>query len=384
MSTRNQTYSTTKRSFWTVTIFYLLIAFEFFYMASPFAIYFYSIYGPGLEFINGNPALAWLSSTFLPHIVAETSSMLVNLHNVIGILLVVIGFFGFCISAIRIYYSKLTRKEAVTSGVYKFIRHPQYLSLIICSFGLLLLWPRYIVLLSILAMLFAYYFLAKAEEAECEEKFGQSYVDYKNKTSMFLPFRLPLDDKLPSLPKSGMKRLLAILALYMFTAAVAVGIANGLRSWALNSLYALYNNDAVYISATKMAKDSLEHITKIALKNPEVQTRLKRSGAAAGSKFINYVLPVELYVSEVPMNPVDGARGNHFLPAKYNENLYKIIFTKAEPRPNREMEGKNILLNTLKRIPVVEVWIDLSKDQVIEIKNPPSIVNYENIPVPIF
>ncbi|MGH8605398.1 MAG: hypothetical protein ACREXR_22195, partial [Gammaproteobacteria bacterium] len=246
------------------------------------------------------------------------------------------------------------------------------------------LWPRYIVLLSFLAMLFAYYFLAKAEEAECEEKFGRPYVDYKNKTSMFLPFRLPLTDKLLSLPKSGMKKYMAILALYMFTASVAIGIANGLRSWALNSLYALYNNDAVYISATKMAKHRLEHLTQIALDNPEVQARLKSSSAAAGTKFINYVLPVELSVSEVPMHPVVGAQHNHFLPAKYNENFYKIIFTKAEPRADREMEGKDILLNTVERTPVVEVRIDLSKDQVIEIKNPPSIVNYENIPVPIF
>jgi len=29
--------------------FYLLIAFEFFYMASPFAAYFYAVYGPGLD-----------------------------------------------------------------------------------------------------------------------------------------------------------------------------------------------------------------------------------------------------------------------------------------------------------------------------------------------
>ncbi len=44
--------STTKRTFWALAIFYMLIAFEFFYMAGPFAIYFYSVYGPGLNFIN--------------------------------------------------------------------------------------------------------------------------------------------------------------------------------------------------------------------------------------------------------------------------------------------------------------------------------------------
>ena len=38
-----------RRTFWAVSAFYLLIAFEFFYMATPFALYFYSVYGPGLN-----------------------------------------------------------------------------------------------------------------------------------------------------------------------------------------------------------------------------------------------------------------------------------------------------------------------------------------------
>jgi protein-S-isoprenylcysteine O-methyltransferase Ste14 len=111
MSTHTDGHSATKRTFWAVAILYVLIAFEFFYMASPFAIYFYSVYGPGLSFINNTPALAWLSSVFLPHIVVETSSVLLNY--------------------------KLARKGAVTGGIYNFIRHPQYVSLAICSFGLL-------------------------------------------------------------------------------------------------------------------------------------------------------------------------------------------------------------------------------------------------------
>ena len=233
-------------------------------------------------------------------------------------------------------------------------------------------------------MLFAYYFLAKAEEAECEAKFGQPYVDYKSKTGMFLPFRLPLADNLFSFPASGIKRYLAILALYVGAAVVAIGMANGVRNCALNSLYALYEKDAAYISATKVENGNLERMVKVALDHPEVQTRLKSSGAGIGAKFINYVLPTELYVSEVPMSPVEGSHGNHFVPAKYDENFYKIVFTKAEPRANRGVEGKDILSNTLKRTSVMEVRIDLGKNKVIEIVDPPSVVNYENIPVPIY
>ena len=382
MSTQTQRNSTTRRTFWAVAIFYVLIAFEFLYMASPFAIYFYSVYGPGLNFVNDTPALAWLSSAFLPHIVYETSSTLLDLHNVVGGMLAIVGFVSFCIGAGQVYYHKLSRKGAVTGGVYNFIRHPQYVSLAVCSCGLLLIWPRYIVLLSFIAMVFAYYFLAKVEERECEEKFGQSYIEYKSKTNMFLPFRIPLEDKLPRLPKSGLKRFLAILALYVLVSVAAIALASGLKSWTLDSLYALYNRDAVYISVGKLEKDTLEQIVAIALADSEVQARLESGQDEA--KFINYVLPKEWYVEEIPMNPVEGVRGHHY-PASHDENLYKVVFTRARLRTEHKVEGKEILLNTVRREPVVEVWIDLLQGRVTDIKDI-TVTRYEDmgIPVPLY
>ena len=383
MSEKIQKSSITKRTFWIVAVFYVLIAFEFLYMATPFAIYFYSVYGPGLNFINKYPALVWLSTVFLPHIVVETSSLLVNSHNIVGGVFFIIGFLGFCITAGQVYYYKFARKGVVTAGVYNFTRHPQYLSLAICSFGLLLLWPRFIVILPFLAMLFAYYFLAKLEEKECETKFGQAYIEYKNSTSMFLPIRLGLIDKLPRLPKSGFKRFLAMIALYVFTAAAAIALATGIRNWTINSLYALYSKDSVYISVAQVDGETLEQIVKIAISNHEVQSRLKNGAQGASTKFINYVLPNTWYVSEIRMNPVEGGRGHHF-PGDYDKNQYKIVFTRAEVRTSQEVEGKDILLNTVKRVPVVEVGIDLAQNQVIEIKDPPATVRYAGVPVPIY
>ena len=71
---RGRFLKTTKHTFWAITAFYLLIAFDFFDMASPFALYFYSVYGPGLNFVNSSPTLAWLSSSKYgeePHSVAD-------------------------------------------------------------------------------------------------------------------------------------------------------------------------------------------------------------------------------------------------------------------------------------------------------------------------
>jgi protein-S-isoprenylcysteine O-methyltransferase Ste14 len=353
-------------------------------MASPFALYFYSVYGPGLRFINESPTLAWLASVFLPHIVVESSSILLDLRNVIGGVLGLFGFLAFCLGAGQVYYYKLARKGAVTGGIYNVIRHPQYASLAICGFGLLLLWPRYIVLLSFITMLFAYYFLAKIEERECMEQFGQPYAEYQARTNMFLPFRLPAIDKLPSLPRAGVQRYLSILVVYMVTCIAAIALANGLRTWSLNNLYTIDTAGAVYLSLSKADPNTLKQIIDIALSNPDVSGRIKSEKESNDLKFINYIMPAEWYVSEIPMNPVEGTRGGHFHPARYDRMLYKIIFTRAELRAGQAGEGKGILLNTKKRWPVVEVVVDLSQERVSRIMGPPTTIKYENVPVPVF
>ena len=60
-----------KRLFWTAFAFYALIAFEFFYMANPFAAYFYSVYGPGMDWLQALPVADWTLWFFLPHLVEK-------------------------------------------------------------------------------------------------------------------------------------------------------------------------------------------------------------------------------------------------------------------------------------------------------------------------
>lgn len=369
------------RTFWTALVFYLLIAFEFFYMATPFAMYFYSVYRPAMNFLNRFPGSAWLVSFFLPHIVVETSSPLVNAHSAIGALLAIGGFLGFCIGAIQVYYHKLARKGAVTGGIYNVIRHPQYAAFVLCSLGLLLLWARFIALVAFITMLFIYYFLARAEEKECEEKFGQSYLDYKSRTHMFFPFRIPLADKLPRLPKSLPGKVLTIATLYVVTVLTAIGLAHGIQSLTLDSLYGVYTRDSATISVGQIETEKLEQILQIVMANEEVQGRL--TTIPDNTKFVNYVLPTAWYVAEAPMEPVPGARG-HYTPQDYDENLYKVIFVQVDLRMNQAAEGKEILLNTIGRTPIAEVWVDLSQEDVVSIKTPSVTANYEDVQVPIY
>jgi len=76
----------------------------------------------------------------------------------------------------------------VTAGIYRFIRHPLYASLVCLAWGALLkrLSPA-AVALTIAATLLIY-LTAKREEAFNASKFGPAYADYSGRTKMFVPF----------------------------------------------------------------------------------------------------------------------------------------------------------------------------------------------------
>ena len=374
-----------KRTIWPLTAFYLLIVFEFFFMAGPFAVYFYAFYGPGLNFFGDQPEFSWLIRFFLPHIVEETSSVLIDLHNRVGAVLFVVGFAAFLIGAAQVYYHKLARKGPVTGGIYNVIRHPQYASLSISGLGLLLLWPRYILLIMFITMLFAYYFLAKLEEDICEKKYGDSYLKYKKKTHMFVPFKWPLSVKLPGPPKSRTIKVLGVFVLYLFSLLVSIGLARGIQSFALDSLYALYSANSVYLSVGRMAPETMEALIGIAGSDVRVRTKVDDTGSGLKAKYLNYLLPADWYISEIPMNMKGEGSGNHFLGLPDSQkDLYKIIYTRAVLKQGMEAEGKDLLLNIVHRVPIVEVWVDLSRRKVIDVKTPPAAGRYEKVLLPIY
>lgn len=367
-----------KGTFWGALAFYLIIALEFFYMAGPFAMYFYSVYAPVLNFFNRSPALSWLSSFFLPHAARETTSGVINFLQIAGIVLAIAGFLAFCIGACQVYYHKIAKKGIVTGGIYNRIRHPQYASFIVCSFGLLIMWPRYIVTILFITMLFFYYLLAKIEEAECERKFGQSYIDFKNRTGMFLPFRISF---LPKLPKQKGKRVFCIIGLYLFSVILILCMARGLHKLSIESLYATYTDNTINVALSNLTDDKINTAVSIALNNENVATRFK--GFDNNARFINYILPTQWFAAEIPMNGIQRGQG-HKSPGNYDRNLYKVIFTKADMRNGKEANGKEILTSVYMREPILEVWVDLSTNTVIKILEMPEEIMYKNIPVAVY
>ncbi len=248
----------------------------------------------------------------------------------------------------------------------------------ICGFGLLLAWPRVVNLLMFITMLFAYYLLAKAEERECEAKFGQSYLDYKNRTAIFFPFRLPGLPKLPSLPKARGKRTALLACLYLFAMIFAFFAAKVMISYSIDSLYALYTEDEVILSLAEIEDDKLKEIMNIAVADLEVAEML---GRAENARCISYVLPTAWYAAEVPMNGIADHRA-HWSPDAYGNTRYKVIFTAV--RCGGNPAGRDILTSAQEREPLAEVWVDLTVRRVVRILEIPENYMYRGIPVPVY
>lgn len=76
----------------------------------------------------------------------------------------------------------------VTTGIYRYIRHPLYSSLLLLTWGIFFKSPS---LPGLLLALTATLFLvatARADERECIQFFGAPYREYMKNTKMFLPY----------------------------------------------------------------------------------------------------------------------------------------------------------------------------------------------------
>ncbi|MCP4658456.1 MAG: isoprenylcysteine carboxylmethyltransferase family protein [bacterium] len=131
----------------------------------------------------------------------------------------------------QIYGAKLLRRREVTGGLYRISRHPQYVALAILAFGVLLIWPRFLVLVAFVTMLFLYALLARWEERLCLKKYGDGYRDYMQRVGWVLPTFLTW--WIPPPPR-WLGRPAAILGLFVPALGVAVGAGHALRGASLD------------------------------------------------------------------------------------------------------------------------------------------------------
>jgi protein-S-isoprenylcysteine O-methyltransferase Ste14 len=78
--------------------------------------------------------------------------------------------------------------QLVTSGAYRYMRHPLYCSLLILGVGAFLKDPNLLGFL-LFALLFVFvYATAKVEERVNIARFGSAYQEYMEETKMFIPY----------------------------------------------------------------------------------------------------------------------------------------------------------------------------------------------------
>jgi len=77
--------------------------------------------------------------------------------------------------------------QLIQSGPYAFVRHPMYFGWWIAMLGLTLLYPVWVVLLIFVLSVLSYAGRARREEAALAERFGEEWVEYRERTNFLIP-----------------------------------------------------------------------------------------------------------------------------------------------------------------------------------------------------
>jgi protein-S-isoprenylcysteine O-methyltransferase Ste14 len=80
--------------------------------------------------------------------------------------------------------------ELITSGIYRYVRHPIYTGVLLMGLGSVLLVGTTSVFLIFLAMLGFFWFKARREEILLTKHFPKEYPEYKKHTKALIPFIL--------------------------------------------------------------------------------------------------------------------------------------------------------------------------------------------------
>ncbi|MFO7956622.1 MAG: isoprenylcysteine carboxylmethyltransferase family protein [Candidatus Brocadiia bacterium] len=107
-----------------------------------------------------------------------------NLLIILGIWLVAAGW--------ELVYE--SEGEFVITGIYRYMRHPQYTGIYVITLGFMIQWPTLTTLILWPFVILMYYRLARREEQDLLEKFGDEYTRYMERTPMFLPLRRKLPE----------------------------------------------------------------------------------------------------------------------------------------------------------------------------------------------
>jgi protein-S-isoprenylcysteine O-methyltransferase Ste14 len=144
----------------------------------PLTIYFLArVFGLDLTWSDGGNLWAQLFGTEVAHIVAMVLGYAIVFS---GATLVADGW--------RRIHQARREETLMTDGVYARVRHPQYTGLFLIVFGEgIVHWPTIVSVVAFPVIVLAYTYLARKEEEQMLEKFGDEYRAYQRRVPMFIP-----------------------------------------------------------------------------------------------------------------------------------------------------------------------------------------------------
>lgn len=105
----------------------------------------------------------------------------------LGYALLFIGI-GIFIEGWRQLYKARQNNQLITTGLYRFVRHPQYTGLFLGLFGEgVVHWPTIFSVGMFPVIVLAYYLLARSEERKVVGQFGDTFRAYQARVPMFIP-----------------------------------------------------------------------------------------------------------------------------------------------------------------------------------------------------
>jgi protein-S-isoprenylcysteine O-methyltransferase Ste14 len=361
------------------SLFYIAIGLEILFMISPAALYFYSLYGPALNFLDQWSGTAWLSQFFLPHISTTRSAVLNALPKVGGASLI-IGIIVFMASAIQIYNAKFRRLGLVTNGLYRYSRHPQYVGLALLGLGALLLWPRFLVLIAYVLMLFLYRSLAASEERRCEAGFGNRYREYENQTDRFLPVFPPWKSFAAiGITQPSVQPRRSWLLHTIATLMVCLALAFGLREYALANITAHYQTQVAVLSPALLSNQELLTAYRTALNEAGIRQITSSSSEAP---LLVHVVPMEWHLADLPLE-TKSVHGGHDTPQDFDRHHYKVLFSRVRSH-QAHAAGKTIVRSAYGIQPLRLVSVDIRTGTITAAVTPPAHVRWGDISTPLF
>lgn len=401
---------------------FFIMAFEIMIMISPFAFFFYSVFNPIFRFIDHYPALSWLTSFFLPHMILPSTSFLISIR-ILGSVLFVIGSLTFLVCALQIYLGKLFKWGIADKGLYRIIRHPQYLALGIWGIGMCILWPRFIVLTSLSIMFILYYFLAKDEERRMTVRYGESYKLYLRNTGMFSPRFM--DKWFSAFMPNNPSRTAVVPIL---TVAIVMGTGFFLREVTLHSLPFAIENNITLLSIlpedSKLDKNVLNGI--VVMENSGQKNPLK-----SDKDYLGYLMPADYImqgmiantgsdfhlfkqhntismITEWIFHPFQHLRASpalhmakmhhvdpvfarrHHCPIGINDSTIqcgncpyrRVIIVEVDHSSDQRLTGRALLSFNTTKIPVCYVDINTITGEIINIKQVEKATAWQDVPTP--